>query len=82
MILLPHRFAQGLGDGFYPGRSCVFHQVSKKEFLSSLAVLLLSLYLIPPWAGTQLKGLLGGLSGVCEWPGDVTGSKLKPRVCV
>ena len=84
VILLPHRFAQRLGDGFYPGRSCVFHQVSKMEFLSSLAVLLLSLYLILPWAGRQLNGLPGGLAGICEWPGDVTGSKLKIklRVCV
>jgi len=84
VILLPHRFAQGLGDGFYPGRSCVFHQVSKMEFLSSLGVLLLSLCLIPPWAERRLKGLPGGLAGVCEWPGGVTGSKLKikPRACV
>uniref|UniRef100_A0A8B9X1W5 Pleckstrin homology domain containing A6 n=1 Tax=Bos mutus grunniens TaxID=30521 RepID=A0A8B9X1W5_BOSMU len=54
------------------------------EFLSSLGVLLLSLCLIPPWAERQLKGLPGGLAGVCEWPGGVTGSKLKikPRACV
>lgn len=38
VILLPHRIAQWLGDGFYPGRSCVFHQVSKMGFLSGLAL--------------------------------------------
>lgn len=38
MILFPHRIAQGLGDGFYPGGSCVFHQVSNVGFLSGLVV--------------------------------------------
>lgn len=38
MTLLSHRFAHGLGDGFHPGRSCVFHKVSTMQFASGLPV--------------------------------------------
>lgn len=75
MVLPPHRAAQRLGDGFYPGGSCVFHQVSKMEFFPGVAVgpALLVTDAFLGW-GEMLKGdtlalkaLLGSVNGQEAW---------------
>lgn len=59
MLVFSHRFAQGLGDGFHPGRSRVFHQVSKVALaLVSLVGLPLCWSLVPSGEGRRLRGLV------------------------
>lgn len=74
MTLLSHRFAHGLGDGFHPGRSCVFHQVSMVQFASGFSVgsafvLVTDAFLRGEKfrvSSFSLKALLGSLARRCE----------------